>query len=234
MSDASAEAERLMSALRSRGYPVVEVPLALLVGRVSVQRPALILCDVDAPGALDQVKRLRDVPGGGQVDIVFLGEAGRTLDELRDEVFHEASGFFVRPVDTFGLLRKVEALIGPPSTPGPGAHVAAGPSSRPPPALAARPPSNPNPLGERPPSSPNPLERPPSSPEIISERPSKPREQLLVPPLPELPGPSEPIEAPNPTLPSTNPPKAAPTPKPASGPSSLPPSRSSSPPVRIS
>ena len=55
MSDASAEAERLMSALRSRGYNVVEVPLALLVGRVSVQKPALILCDVDAAPALDQV-----------------------------------------------------------------------------------------------------------------------------------------------------------------------------------
>ena len=52
MSDASAEAERLMSALRSRGYAVVEVPLALLVGRVSVQKPALILCDVDATPCL--------------------------------------------------------------------------------------------------------------------------------------------------------------------------------------
>ncbi len=114
MSDASAEAGRLMSALRGRGFNVVDVPLALLVGRVSVQSPALILCDVDAPDALTQVRRLRDVPGGSRVDIVFFGEAGRTLDELRDEVFHEGSGFFVRPVDAFGLVRKVEALIGPP------------------------------------------------------------------------------------------------------------------------
>jgi len=132
MSDASAEAERLMSALRNRGYVVVDVPLTLLVGRVSVQRPALILCDVDAPGALEQVKRLRDVPGGGQVDIVFFGQPSRTLDELRDEVFHESSGFFVRPVDTFGLLRKVEALVGPPSTPDRRMGI---PSSRPPAAL---------------------------------------------------------------------------------------------------
>jgi hypothetical protein len=143
VSDASAEAERLMAALRNRGYAVVDVSLALLVGRVAVQRPALILCDVDAPGALDQVKRLRDVPGGSQVDIVFFGDAGRTLDALRDEVFHESSGFFVRPVDTFGLLRKVEALIGPPS--GSGGHTSATPPSRPPSALS-RPSSSPEPL----------------------------------------------------------------------------------------
>ena len=134
MSDASAEAERLMSALRSRGYAVVEVPLALLVGRVSVQKPALILCDVDATPALEQVRRLREVPGANQVDVVFFGLPSRSLDELRDEVFHESSGFFVRPVDTFGLLRKVEALIGPPSAPDPSRR-GGGPSSRPPAAL---------------------------------------------------------------------------------------------------
>ncbi len=160
ISDASAEAERLMSALRSRGYAVVEVPLALLVGRVSVQKPALILCDVDAAPALDQVRRLREVPGGGQVDIVFFGQPSRSLDELRDDVFHESSGFFVRPVDTFGLLRKVEALIGPPSEPDPSRRAGTGPSSRPPAALPRSPDS------ARPP--------PPPRPEVISSVPPTP------------------------------------------------------------
>ena len=58
VSDASAEAERLISALRTRGYQVVDVPLGLLVNRVSVQRPALILCDADAPGAVESVERI--------------------------------------------------------------------------------------------------------------------------------------------------------------------------------
>src|SRR5262245_43952787 len=58
VSDASAEAERLISALRARGYQVVDVPLGLLVNRVSVQRPALILCDADAPGAVESVERI--------------------------------------------------------------------------------------------------------------------------------------------------------------------------------
>jgi hypothetical protein len=114
VSDSSAEAERLILALRARGYQVVDVPLGLVVPRVAAQRPSLILCDVDADGALQTMGRLRDIPGGTGVDIIFLGEAGRTLDDMADAVFHEGSGFFVRPVDVYALLHKVEALIGAP------------------------------------------------------------------------------------------------------------------------
>ena len=57
ISDASAEAERLSAALRARGYGVFDVPLGLLVSRVAVQRPALMICDADAPGALEAVQR---------------------------------------------------------------------------------------------------------------------------------------------------------------------------------
>ncbi|MEO7033720.1 MAG: DUF4388 domain-containing protein [Polyangiaceae bacterium] len=115
VSDASAEAERLTTALRSRGYPVIDVPLALLVSRVAVQRPSLILCDADATAALETIKRLRETPGGNRIDVIFLGEPGRTVDEHAGALQQEASGVFVRPVDDFILLRKVEALIGAPS-----------------------------------------------------------------------------------------------------------------------
>ncbi|HEX3777711.1 MAG TPA: hypothetical protein VHV51_24750, partial [Polyangiaceae bacterium] len=115
MSDASAEAERLTIALRSRGYPVIDVPLGLLVGRVSVQRPSLILCDADAAQALDTITRVREVPGGNRIDVLFLGEPGRTVEDQSATLQQQASGVFVRPVDDTLLLRKVEALIGPPS-----------------------------------------------------------------------------------------------------------------------
>ncbi len=138
VSDASAEAERLTKALRERGYAVVDVPLSMLVGRVTVQRPALILCDVDADAALETTHRLRYVPGGSGVDLIFFGEPGRTLSEMADAVIHESSGVFLRPVDTFALLRKVEALIGLASAPeGSSSHPPdrrgeqAGPSSAP-------------------------------------------------------------------------------------------------------
>ena len=117
MSDASAEAERLISALRTRGYQVVDVPLGLLVNRVSVQRPALILCDADAPGAVESVERIhRDVPGGHRVDVVFVRERGsQSAPDLTSIIEREGSGSFDRPVDDGALTRKVEALIGPPT-----------------------------------------------------------------------------------------------------------------------
>jgi hypothetical protein len=115
VSDASAEAERLTTALRGRGYPVIDVPLGLLVSRVSVQRPSLILCDADATGALETIQRVRETPGGSRIDVLFLGEPGRTVEQNAGALQHEASGVFVRPVDEFILLRKVEALIGAPS-----------------------------------------------------------------------------------------------------------------------
>ncbi|MEP7050503.1 MAG: hypothetical protein ABJB12_09135 [Pseudomonadota bacterium] len=115
VSDASAEAERLTTALRARGYPVIDVPLALLVSRVSVQRPSLILCDADAGPALETIQRVRETPGGNRIDVLFLGEPGQTVDQHAGALQQEASGVFVRPVDEFILLRKVEALIGAPS-----------------------------------------------------------------------------------------------------------------------
>ncbi len=115
VSDASAEAERLTATLRARGYLTVDVPLGLLVGRVAVQRPSLVLCDADAPGALEAVERMREATGGRNVDVLFLGEAGRTLDEQAERVARESSGIFVRPVDVYALMRKVEAIIGPSS-----------------------------------------------------------------------------------------------------------------------
>ena len=204
VSDASAEAERFTAALRARGYQVVDVPLSLLVGRVAVQRPALILCDVDAEGALETTHRLRDIPGGAGVDIIFIGEAGRTLEDMADAVFHEASGFFVRPVDVFSLLHKAEALIGPPANvPAGGSIVPSGQrgavrisshpraSSQPPDGADSRPPSAPP---SRPPSNPPPgrivasASRSPSSPP--SKTPSAPpaRAPSSPPQLPGLPG----------------------------------------------
>ena len=115
VSDASAEAERLTTALRGRGYPVIDVPLGLLVSRVSVQRPSLILCDADATAALETIQRVRETPGGNRIDVLFLGEPGRAVDQQAGALQQEASGVFVRPVDEFILLRKVEALIGAPS-----------------------------------------------------------------------------------------------------------------------
>ncbi len=112
VSDASAEAERLTASLRSRGYLVVDVPLALLLGRVGAQRPAMVLCDADASDALDVIERVKEVPGTKPIEVVFLAEPGRTSDERAKRL---ATAIFPRPVDVEALSQKVEALIGRPA-----------------------------------------------------------------------------------------------------------------------
>jgi hypothetical protein len=182
VSDPSAEAERIAQALRATGYVVVDVPMSMLLARVAVQRPRIVLVDADAEGALESVERLRELPDAEGIDVVFLGHAGEALAGPEDALAHEGSGFFDRPVDIPGLIRKVEALTGgplhdelparastpPPSLPSsrmPAATGAEGSSPPPPSARMSRPSSRPPP---RPPSVPPKVTLgPPTSPEAI-------------------------------------------------------------------
>lgn len=133
VSDATAEAERLTASLRGRGYWVVDVPLGLLLSRASVQRPAVVLCDADAPGALEVVERLREVPGASAISVLFLGEPG--LEGRNQRFAREAKAVFARPVDVHALLRRIESLIG---QPGPrGLRLAAPPAGSRAPVLVA-------------------------------------------------------------------------------------------------
>src|SRR5690349_6975244 len=100
MSDASAEAERLTVALRADGYAVVDVPLALLAGRVAVQRPSLVLCDADAEGALDTLTRIRGLRPDRVVPVILLGLRDGTIANI-DPSLVEA--VFARPVNVTEL-----------------------------------------------------------------------------------------------------------------------------------
>jgi hypothetical protein len=116
MSDASAEAERLSGALRARGYWVVDVPLGLLAGRVAVQRPAVVICDADAPGTLETMHRVQIAAGGRAIDVLLIAEATESPSEGRTELERQATGVFTRPVDPDELVRKIEQIIGPPGS----------------------------------------------------------------------------------------------------------------------
>ena len=178
VSDPTVEAARIEWALRARGYVVIDVPLAMLVGRAAVQRPHLVLLDVDAPGALDVAARMRSLPGAGGVHLIYAGHAGQTFGNARDALAHEGSGFFARPIDIEALIEKIGALLGvaddapdepvgsdprstPPSSPSvpPSSRVPTAPprrSSRPPPPPSLRAPPSPLP--------PRPLPIPPGGP----------------------------------------------------------------------
>jgi hypothetical protein len=123
MSDASAEAERLIVALRTNGYLVADVPFALLAGRVAVQRPALVLCDADAEGALDTLTRIRGMTPDNVVPVVLLGHRDGAIARIEGSL---VEAVFARPVNVTELVSTVERLVGSPR-----ANVSISPSVRP-------------------------------------------------------------------------------------------------------
>lgn len=140
---------RIAETLRAAGYLVVEVVLASLASRAQTQRPHVVILDVDSTGALDEVARLRRLPGGGAIDFVYVGGGEGTIRNADDAMANEGSAFFPRPVDIGALVRRIESLTGGPiarpearpSTPPPsipvhgaleGRQVPRHPSSRPP------------------------------------------------------------------------------------------------------
>jgi hypothetical protein len=130
VSDASAEVERIGDTLRAAGYVVVDVPMSMLSSRVAAQRPNVVLIDVDADGVLDELARIRKLPGSGAIDFVYIGRGDGIVKNAEDALSNDGSAFFVRPVDIGSLVRKIEALTG-----GPLARPEARPST-PPPSLA--------------------------------------------------------------------------------------------------
>jgi CheY-like chemotaxis protein len=130
VSDASAEVSLIGDTLRGAGYIVADVPMSMLSARVAAQRPNVVLIDVDADGVLDELARLRKLPGSGSIDFVYIGSGGGVVKNAEDALSSDGSAFFLRPVDTDALARKIEALTG-----GPVAHPEARPST-PPPSLA--------------------------------------------------------------------------------------------------
>jgi hypothetical protein len=130
VSDASAEVSLIGDTLRGAGYVVVDVPISMLSGRVAAQRPNVVLIDVDADDVLDELARLRKLPGSGAIDFVYIGSGGGIVKNADDALSNDGSAFFLRPVDTSALVRKIEALTG-----GPVARPEARPST-PPPSLA--------------------------------------------------------------------------------------------------
>src|SRR4051812_30550293 len=132
ITDAAEESLRVADTLRAAGYAVVDVPSSLLVSRVGVQRPHVVLVDVDAAGALDDLSLVRKLPGSGAIDFVYFGTGAGAVRNADDALTHGGSAFFLRPVDIGAVVRRLEALTG-----GPVARPEVRPST-PPPSMPAR------------------------------------------------------------------------------------------------
>lgn len=130
VTDRSSESARIAEMLRTAGYSVLDVPLSMLVARVQSERPNVVLIDVDPDAALDEVSRVRKLPGGGAVDFVYFGNGSGMVRNADDALTQDGSAFFLRPIDVGALVRRVESLTG-------------GPKARPDPRTSTPPPSVP-------------------------------------------------------------------------------------------
>jgi hypothetical protein len=115
MTDRASESSRIAETLRAAGYFVLDVPLSMLVARAQSEKPNVVLVDVDPDGALDEVARVRKLPGGGAVDFVYFGNGSGTVRNADDALTHDGSAFFLRPVDVGALVRRIESLTGGPN-----------------------------------------------------------------------------------------------------------------------
>jgi hypothetical protein len=111
VSDTSAEAERLIASLRVRGFKVRDVPLMLLAGRVEAQRPRLVICDGQAEGVVQALTRMRQGNCGAKVELLLLGADPRLNEALSPLVPEIESRTFVRPIDVYSVLQRVEEVI---------------------------------------------------------------------------------------------------------------------------
>lgn len=126
--DASVEGEDIAAILRTRGFLVYDVPLALLESRLSSDSPRLVIVDIDQSGAVEKVRRIRGEPE--HPEVFCIGDALRAAEiddlSLSDSVFE-------RPVD---VQRLVERALGV-ATPSPSQYGSRG--TTPPPLYPARP-----------------------------------------------------------------------------------------------
>lgn len=133
VTDASVDAARVGDVLRAAGYDVADVPRSMLLSRVVSQLPNVVLLDVDADGVLDDVAKVRALPGSGAIDFVYFGTATGPITNADEALANQGSAFFLRPVDVGGLLRRLEALTG-----GPRRRASMSPSTPPPSIPASR------------------------------------------------------------------------------------------------
>lgn len=112
--DAQPEAAGYVQALQRHGYAVLHVELGELNQRVHEALPALVVCDVDAEGAVEALRQLHTTRETASVEILAVGAAGKTLTQHADAIALLSSGQFLRPVNTNVLVLTIETRIGAP------------------------------------------------------------------------------------------------------------------------
>ena len=111
--DASAEAERLMTTLRNRGHPTVDVPIGMLPSRVRYETPALVVCDADAHEALRRIVEMKETTTS-KVKLLFIGHDDGALRH-EPEFRRLATATLTRPLNLSATADLIESIVGRPA-----------------------------------------------------------------------------------------------------------------------
>lgn len=110
--DGTPEGPEIASALRDEGHLVMHARPEDGAALAAHRRPALVVLDADAPGALSLCGVLRAGPEAQNLPIVLVGQSGLTLHSTADAIVRGGDAFFPRPVDRARLHLKVRTLLG--------------------------------------------------------------------------------------------------------------------------
>jgi hypothetical protein len=114
--DASAEAHRLHATLHAQGYPVVDVPLGLLVNRIRYEAPSAVVLDADAPDAESVLREVMEA-SGHRAQAVLLGQDNGPIVHLGGALA-DPRLTFTRPIDAAAVAEAITNAIGPPPATG--------------------------------------------------------------------------------------------------------------------
>ena len=129
VADPTPEGVAIADALRMRGFLVIELAPEHLDARAIAESPRAVVVDIDHPGAIEAVERLRELSTGAHPELFFLGDPVRAAELGATRASGRAHA---RPVDVDAVIEAVAriAQIGmeddafgtlpPPSLPPPG------------------------------------------------------------------------------------------------------------------
>lgn len=110
MADGSPEGLAIAAALRTQGFAVATSSIERLEASVLDESPRVLIVDIDEPGAIDTIGRIRDLPEGVRAELVCLGDPARAAEVGATTTSGRA---FARPVDIHAIIAQIGALADP-------------------------------------------------------------------------------------------------------------------------
>ena len=107
VADPSPEGAAIVDALRMRGFMVIELAPEHLDARAIAESPRAVVVDIDHPGAIEAVERLRELSVGSPPELFFLGDPVRAAELGATRASGRAHP---RPVDVDAVIEAVARI----------------------------------------------------------------------------------------------------------------------------